>query len=133
MLFSCLSPNNALDVLHVTGHSDEGGGYLQLRDNKRLRSQARSLIAGAGRRDRVLAAAAVERDEPAGSERADHGALFEGGVRRSSDGRPVARREGFLGAERGWWSKDRRMCHVPHEVIDEPVQKKKKAGERNRG
>ena len=37
--------SDALDVLHVTGHSDEDGGYLQLRDNKKLRSQARSLIA----------------------------------------------------------------------------------------
>ena len=42
---SSLTPNDALDVLHVTGHSDEDGGYLQLRDNKKLRSQARSLIA----------------------------------------------------------------------------------------
>ena len=43
---------------------------------------------GAGRRERVLFAAAVERDEPGGGEGADHGAPAEGGVRRSSDGRP---------------------------------------------
>ena len=39
-----LEPNDAMDVLHVTGQSDEGGGYLQLRDNKRLRDEARRLI-----------------------------------------------------------------------------------------
>ena len=40
-----LEREHALDVLHVTGHSDEGGGYLQLRDNEQLRSQAPNLVA----------------------------------------------------------------------------------------
>ena len=31
--------------VHVTGRSDDGDGYLQLRDNKRLRSQVRDVIA----------------------------------------------------------------------------------------
>mgnify|MGYP001351226613 CR=1 FL=1 len=39
-----LGPDDALDVLHVTGQSDDGGGYLQLRDNKQLRNEARRLI-----------------------------------------------------------------------------------------
>ena len=39
-----MSVEDALDVLHVTGQSDEGGGYLQLRDNKQLRDEARRLI-----------------------------------------------------------------------------------------
>ena len=83
---------------------------------------------GAGRRERVLFAAAVERDEPGGGEGADHGAPAEGGVRRSSDGR-----SGGAGQQGGeeedgawaswapseeWWSKDSEIA-ICHEVIDE--------------
>ena len=39
-----LGPADALDVLHVTGQTDDGGGYLQLRDNQQLRNEARRMI-----------------------------------------------------------------------------------------
>ena len=73
---------------------------------------------GAGRRERVLFAAAVERDEPGGGKGADHGAPAEGGVRRSSEPSGAAQQgaEGGgrgVGAERGVVGLPAGDCDVP--------------------
>jgi alpha-tubulin suppressor-like RCC1 family protein len=39
-----LSPEDALDLLHMTGVSDDDGGYFSLGDNNRLRKEARDVV-----------------------------------------------------------------------------------------
>merc|ERR1711965_609478 len=116
---SSLSPKDALGVLHATGHSDEGGGYLQLSDNEKLRSQARALIA-AGLEDggafsllrRVLAMGQQEAKEPI------VGHLLRAGCgARPTDGAAVDE-EGAWAASEEWWNKDQEIA-MCHEVIDE--------------
>ena len=111
---SSLSPKDALDVLHVTGQSDEGGGYLQLRDNEKLRSQARALIA-AGLED-GSAFALLRRVHAMGQQEAKGpimGHVMEAGCgARPTDG-GVVDEEGAWAASEEWWGKDQEiaMCH----------------------
>jgi hypothetical protein len=115
----------------VTGHSDEGGGYLQLRDNKRLRSQARSLIA-AGLDDGT--AFSLLRRSNAMNQQEAKGPIMEHFLKAGCGARPT---EGQSQDEKGswapseeWWSKDQEiaMCHTRSSTSS--CQKKKKAGER---
>ena len=117
--YSSLSPKDALDLLHVTGHSDEGGGYLQLSDNQALRSQARALIA-AGLEDgsafallrRVLAMGQQEAKGPI------MGHVMQAGCgARPTDGAAVDE-EGAWAASEEWWSYQQEIA-MCHEVIDE--------------
>ena len=124
---SPLTPNDALDVLHVTGHSDEDGGYLQLRDNKKLRSQARSLIAAG--LDDGSAFSLLRRSSAMNQEEAK-GPIMEHLLKAGCGARPtddqVAQdnkteeegEEGSWAPSEEWWSKDREIA-MCHEVIDE--------------
>jgi len=116
---SSLTPNDALDVLHVTGHSDEGGGYLQLRDNEKLRSQARALIA-AGLED-GSAFALLRRVHAMGQQEAKGpimGHVMQAGCgARPTDGAAVDE-EGAWAASEEWWSYQQEIA-MCHEVIDE--------------
>ena len=114
-------------MLHVTGHSDEDGGYLQLRDNKKLRSQARSLIA-AGLDDG--SAFSLLRRSSAMGQREAKDLVFEHLRKRSKDlaaAAPVSpEEEASWSPSEEWWSKDQEisMCHeviralVPQAVIE---------------
>ena len=105
-------------MLHVTGHSDKGGGYLQLRDNEKLRSQARALIA-AGLEDgsafallrRVHAMGQQEAKGPIMGHvmQAGCGARPTDGATRDEAGAWVPRHE--------WWSLQQEV-ELCHEVID---------------
>ena len=116
---SSLTANDALDVLHVTGHSDEGGGYLQLRDNEALRSQARALIA-AGLED-GSAFALLRRVHAMGQQEAKGpimGHVMQAGCgARPTDG-AVVDEEGAWAASEEWWSYQQEIA-MCHEVIDE--------------
>jgi hypothetical protein len=123
---SCLTPNDALDVLHVTGHSDKGGGYLQLRDNKKLRSQARSLIAAGlddGSAFSLLRRSNAMNQEEAKGPIMEH-LLKAGCGARPTDSQAVQDKteeegeEGSWAPSEEWWSKDREIA-MCHEVIDE--------------
>ena len=111
-----LGPDDALDVLHVTGQSDEGGGYLQLRDNKRLRDEARRLINEGICEENAFGV--LRRADAMGQQEAKnvilqrlmvHGCYADpsggqGGGELCSQG------------ESGWWS-DKQEIHMCHEVI----------------
>ena len=116
---SSLSPKDALDVLHATGHSDEGGGYLQLSDNQALRSQARALIA-AGLED-GSAFALLRRVHAMGQQEAKGpimGHVMEAGCgARPTDG-GVVDEEGAWAASEEWWN-DKQEIAMCHEIIDE--------------
>ena len=120
---SSLTPNDALDVLHVTGHSDEGGGYLQLRDNKKLRSQARSVIAAGlddGSAFSLLRRSSAMNQEEAKGPIMEH-LLKAGCGARPTDGQAAQdnkeEEEGAWAPSKEWWSlhQEIAMCH---EVID---------------
>ena len=121
---SSLTPNDALDVLHVTGHSDEDGGYLQLRDNKKLRSQARSLIAAGlddGSAFSLLRRSSAMNQEEAKGPIMEH-LLKAGCGARPTDGQ-VAQdnkevEDGAWALSEEWWS-DKQEIAMCHEVIDE--------------
>ena len=106
-------------MLHATGHSDEGGGYLQLSDNQALRSQARALIA-AGLED-GSAFALLRRVHAMGQQEAKGpimGHLTSAGCgARPTDG-GVVDEEGAWAASEGWWNKDQEIA-MCHEFIDE--------------
>ena len=116
---SSLSPKDALDVLHATGHSDEGGGYLQLSDNQALRSQARALIA-AGLED-GSAFSLLRRSRAMGQQEATEpivGHLLRAGCgARPTDGAAVDE-EGAWAASEEWWN-DKQEIAMCHEIIDE--------------
>ena len=123
---SSLTANDALDVLHVTGHSDEGGGYLQLRDNKKLRSQARSLIAAGlddGSAFSLLRRSSAMNQEEAKGPIMEH-LLKAGCGARPTDGQAAQDKteeeeeDGVWAPSEEWWSKDREIA-MCHEVIDE--------------
>ena len=123
---SSLTPNDALDVLHVTGHSDEDGGYLQLRDNKKLRSQARSLIAAGlddGSAFSLLRRSSAMNQEEAKGPIMEH-LLKAGCGARPTDGQAAQdnkeeeEEDGAWAPSEEWWSKDREIA-MCHEVIDE--------------
>jgi len=120
-----LTPNDALDVLHVTGHSDEGGGYLQLRDNKKLRSQARSLIAAGlddGSAFSLLRRSSAMNQEEAKGPIMEH-LLKAGCGARPTDGQAAQDKteeeeDGAWAPSEEWWS-DKQEIAMCHEVIDE--------------
>ena len=119
---SSLTPNDALDVLHVTGHSDEDGGYLQLRDNKKLRSQARSLIAAGlddGSAFSLLRRSSAMNQEEAKGPIMEH-LLKAGCGARPTDGQEAQDMEedGAWAPSEEWWS-DKQEIAMCHEVIDE--------------
>ena len=108
-----MEPNDALDVLHVTGQSDDGGGYLQLRDNKRLRDEARRLI-----KEGICEGNAFDvlrRADAMGQQEAKN-VILQRLMMRGCYADPGAGAGGggvwSEGAE-GWWSKDQEitMCH----------------------
>ena len=118
-----LTPNDALDVLHVTGHSDEDGGYLQLRDNKKLRSQARSVITAGlddGSAFSLLRRSSAMNQVEAKGPIMEH-LLKAGCGARPTDGqaaRDNTEEDGVWAPSEEWWSKDREIA-MCHEVIDE--------------
>ena len=104
-------------MLHITGQSDEGGGYLQLRDNEKLRSQARALMV-AGLEDgsafsllrRVLAMGQQEAKGPI------MGHVMKAGCgARPTDG-GVVDEEGAWAASEEWWG-DKQEIAMCHEII----------------
>ena len=105
-------------MLHATGHSDEGGGYLQLSDNQALRSQARALIA-AGLED-GSAFALLRRVHAMGQQEAKGpimGHLTSAGCgARPTDG-GVVDEEGAWAASEEWWG-DKQEIAMCHEIID---------------
>ena len=111
---SSLSANDALDVLHVTGDN-----YLQLRDNEKLRSQARGLIA-AGLEDHsafsLLRRSSAMQQEEAKGPIMEH-FLKAGCGARPTDGQSQDEKGAWAPSEE-WWSKDQEIA-MCHEVIDE--------------
>ena len=105
-------------MLHVTGQSDEGGGYLQLSDNQALRSQARALIA-AGLED-GSAFALLRRVHAMGQQEAKGpimGHVMQAGCgARPTDGAAVDE-EGAWAASEEWWG-DKQEIAMCHEIID---------------
>ena len=123
---SSLTPNDALDVLHVTGHSDEDGGYLQLRDNKKLRSQARSVIAAGlddGSAFSLLRRSSAMNQEEAKGPIMEH-LLKAGCGARPTDGQAAQdskaeeEEDGAWVPSEEWWSYQQEIA-MCHEVIDE--------------
>ena len=120
---SSLTANDALDVLHVTGHSDEDGGYLQLRDNKKLRSQARSLIAAGlddGSAFSLLRRSSAMNQEEAKGPIMEH-LLKAGCGARPTDGQAAQDNKEEDGAwvpSEEWWGYQQEIA-MCHEVIDE--------------
>ena len=120
LFLQSLTPNDALDVLHDGPQRRGRRVPAAARQQEAAVPGAERDRGGAGRRERVLFAAAVERDEPGGGEGADHGAPAEGGVRRSSDGRSGGAEEQDgggggrgVGAERGVVESSSRDRDVP--------------------
>ena len=120
---SSLTANDALDVLHVTGHSDEGGGYLQLRDNKKLRSQARSLIAAGlddGSAFSLLRRSSAMNQEEAKGPIMEH-LLKAGCGARPTDGQAAQdnkeEEDGAWAPSDEWWGYQQEIA-MCHEVID---------------
>ena len=113
-----LSVEDALDVLHVTGRSDDGHGYLQLRDNKRLRSQVRDVIAASLQDANVFAL--LRRCMKMGQEELRstiHSHLMqpEGCKARPTDEQEQEEGGAWMPSE-AWWSKDDEIA-MCHEVI----------------
>ena len=113
-----LSVEDALDVLHVTGRSDDGDGYLQLRDNKRLRSQVRDVIAASLQDANVFAL--LRRCMKMGQEELRstiHSHLMqpEGCKARPTDEQEQEEGGAWMPSE-AWWSKDDEIA-MCHEVI----------------
>ena len=112
-------------MLHVTGHSDEGGGYLQLRDNKKLRSQARSVIAAGlddGSAFSLLRRSSAMNQEEAKGPIMEH-LLKAGCGARPTDGQAAQDNkeedeDGAWAPSEEWWS-DKQEIAMCHEVIDE--------------
>ena len=101
-----LNPNDAIDVLHVTG-TDDGGGYLQLRDNEQLRAEARSLVTvNDGNAFSLL------RRADATLQQEVKGPIFEHLLQPA-----CGSRIGGGGGEEEWWS-DKQEIAMCHEVID---------------
>ena len=121
-----LTANDALDVLHVTGHSDEDGGYLQLRDNKKLRSQARSLIAVGlddGSAFSLLRRSSAMNQEEAKGPIMEH-LLKAGCGARPTDGQAAQDKTEEEEEDGAWapseeWGGDQQEIAMCHEVIDE--------------
>ena len=110
-----LDPDDALDVLHVTGQSDDGGGYLQLRDNKQLRDEARRLI-----NEGICEGNAFDllrRADAMGQQEAKN-VIVERLLRRGCCPDPGSQGgdEVWCQGEGGWWSKDQEI-HMCHEVL----------------
>ena len=116
---SSLTANDALDVLHVTGHSDEDGGYLQLRDNKKLRSQARSVLAAGlddGSAFSLLRRSSAMNQEEAKGPIMEH-LLKAGCGARPTDGQ-AQDEDGAWAPSEEWWS-DKQEIAMCHDIIDE--------------
>ena len=111
-----LGPDDALDVLHVTGQSDEGGGYLQLRDNKRLRDEARRLINEGICEENAFGV--LRRADAMGQQEAKNVILQRLMVRGCYADPSGGQGGGELCSqgEGGWWS-DKQEIHMCHEVI----------------
>ena len=106
-----------MDVLHVTGQSDEGGGYLQLRDNKQLRDEARRLI-----NEGICESNAFDllrRADAMGQQEAKN-VILEGLMQPGRCPDPGRRSSGsgggWSGSEEEWWT-DKQEIDMCHEVI----------------
>ena len=116
-----MEPNDAMDVLHVTGQSDEGGGYLQLRDNKQLRDEARRLInegiSESNAFDLLRRADAMGQQE---SKNVILGRLMQPGhcpdPGRLSSSSGSGSGGGWSGSEEEWWT-EKQEIDMCHEVI----------------
>ena len=116
---SSLTSSDALDVLHVTGYSDEDGGYLQLRDNEKLRSQARRLIAAGlddGSAFSLLRRSSAMNQEEAKGPIMEH-LLKAGCGARPTDGQ-AQDEDGAWAPSEEWWGYQQEIA-MCHEVIDE--------------
>ena len=107
-----LGPDDALDVLHVTGQTDDGGGYLQLRDNLQLRDEARRLISEGICEGNVFDL--LRRVDAMGQQEVKN-VIMERLMRRGCCPDPGSRASDKVWSqgEGGWWSKDQEisMCH----------------------
>ena len=112
-----MEPNDAMDVLHVTGQSDEGGGYLQLRDNKQLRDEARRLI-----NEGICESNAFDllrRADAMGQQEAKNvilGGLMQPGHCPDPGRRSSGSGGGWSGSGEEWWT-DKQEIDMCHEVI----------------
>ena len=114
---STFTARDALDVLHVSGHDDIGGGYLQLGDIESLRAQAQQLIS------RLLedesAFALLRRCSAMGQQKAKEAVirhlLRAGCGARPTDGQ-VQEEDGAWAPSEGWWSEKQEIA-MCHEVI----------------
>ena len=100
------------------GRSDDGDGYLQLRDNKRLRSQVRDVIA-ASLQD-ANAFALLRRCMKMGQEELRstiHSHLMQpGGCKARPTDEQEQDEDGAWMPSEAWWSKDDEIA-MCHEVI----------------
>jgi hypothetical protein len=114
---SPFTARDALDVLHVSGHDDIGGGYLQLGDIESLRAQAQQLMS------RLLedesAFALLRRSIAMGQQKAKEAVLRHllraGCGARPTDGQ-VQEEDGAWAPSEGWWSEKQEIA-MCHEVI----------------
>ena len=110
--------------VHVTGRSDDGDGYLQLRDNKRLRSQVRDVIAASLQDANVFAL--LRRCMKMGQEELRstihlHLMQPEGCKARPTDEQKQDKGGAWMPSE-VWWSKDDEIA-MCHEVIGAFMEK----------
>ena len=104
-------------MLHVSGHDDIGGGYLQLGDIESLRAQAQQLMS------RLLedesAFALLRRCSAMGQQKAKEAVLRHllraGCGARPTDGQ-VQEEDGAWAPSEGWWSEKQEIA-MCHEVI----------------
>ena len=129
---STFTARDALDVLHVSGHDDIGGGYLQLGDIESLRAQAQQLIS------RLLedesAFALLRRCSAMGQQKAKEAVLRHllraGCGARPTDGQ-VQEEDGAWAPSEGWWSEKQEIA-MCHEVIDVLMSQNSSAMEETR-
>ena len=129
---STFTARDALDVLHVAGHDDIGGGYLQLGDLESLREQAQQLIS------RLLedesAFALLRRCSAMGQQKAKEAVLRHllraGCGARPTDGQ-VQEEDGAWAPSEGWWSEKQEIA-MCHEVIDVLMSQNSSAMEETR-
>ena len=104
-------------MLHVSGHDDIGGGYLQLGDIESLRAQAQQLISRLVEDESAFAL--LRRCSAMGQQKAKEAVLRHllraGCGARATDGQ-VQEEDGAWAPSEGWWSEKQEIA-MCHEVI----------------
>ena len=129
---STFTASDALDVLHVSGHDDIGGGYLQLGDIGSLRAQAQQLISRLVEDESAFAL--LRRCSAMGQQKAKEAVLRHllraGCGARPTDGQ-VQEEDGAWAPSEGWWSEKQEIA-MCHEVIDVLMSQNSSAMEETR-